>query len=227
MVSKPKNLAVITARGGSKRLPGKNARMLGNHPLIAHSILYAQRFPKIIDAIVVTTDDEELAEISQKYGAKVLMRPTALSGDYEPVITALQHVLKNTSENYENLILLQPTNPLRPKNLLTEAFAVFSESKVDSLMTVSRFEDKYGELHENRFIPSNYTMGQRSQDLKPLYKENGLLYITRCEEIKEGIILSENNYAFVTETPSDSVDIDTEIDFLMTEVLLKKYKNEI
>jgi CMP-N-acetylneuraminic acid synthetase len=227
VVSTPKNLAVITARGGSKRLPGKNARMLGEHPLIAHSILYAQRFPEIIDSIVVTTDNEELVSIAKKYGAEVLMRPAAFAGDHEPVITALQHVLENASENYENLILLQPTNPLRPKNLLAEAFAVFSESTADSLMTVSRFEAKYGKIHENLFVPSNYTMGQRSQDLKPMYKENGLLYITKCEQIKEGIILAENNYAFVTETPFDNADIDTEIDFLITEILLKKYKNAL
>ena len=219
------NIAVIAARGGSKRLPGKNTRVLGEHPLIAHSILYAQRFPQIIDSIVVTTDDEELASISHTYGAEVLLRPAALAGDHEPVITALQRVLENVTKNCDNLILLQPTNPLRPNNLLMEAFTVFSENNVDSLMTVSKFEAKYGELIENLFVPLNYTMGQRSQDLKSIYRENGLLYITKCEEIKAGTILSKNNYAFVTETAFDTIDIDTKIDFLLAEVLLKKYKN--
>jgi N-acylneuraminate cytidylyltransferase len=220
-------IAVIAARGGSKRLPGKNALVLGEHPLIAHSILYAQRFPQIIDSIVVTTDDEELASISHSYGAEVLLRPADLAGDHEPVITALQHVLENVTENYENLILLQPTNPLRPNNLLMEAFTVFLENNVDSLMTVSKFEAKYGELLENLFVPSNYTMGQRSQDLKPIYRENGLLYIAKSTEIKAGSILSKNNYAFVTETAFDTIDIDTKIDFLLAEVLLKKYKSEL
>tara|TARA_R110002124_G_scaffold287089_1_gene470321 strand:+ start:97435 stop:98115 length:681 start_codon:yes stop_codon:yes gene_type:complete len=226
-MTKLKNIAVITARGGSKRLPGKNAMLLGEHPLMAHSILYAKRFPEFIDTIIVSTDSSELAEIATKYGAEVIMRPKNLAGDHEPVITALQHVVENVSESFENLILLQPTNPLRPANLLQDAFRVYSESNANSLMTVSKFEEKLGTINDHKFKPSNYTMGQRSQDLEPMYKENGLLYITKCEEIRNGIILAENNYAFITNTPFDTVDIDTEIDFLMAELLLKKYAGEL
>ena len=226
-MAKTRNIAVITARGGSKRLPGKNGMRLGEHPLIAHSILYAKRFPEIVHTVIVSTDDSELAELAINYGAEVIMRPKILAGDHEPVITALQHVLKNVQEEFDNLILLQPTNPLRPANLLPDAFNVFIESGAKSLMTVSKFETKFGIIQNNRFKPSNYVMGQRSQDLKSMFKENGLLYITKCEEIKKGIILSENNYAYITDTPFDNVDIDTDIDFLMAEAILKKYAKEL
>ena len=127
-MAKTRNIAVITARGGSKRLPGKNGMRLGEHPLIAHSILYAKRFPEIVHTVIVSTDDSELAELAINYGAEVIMRPKILAGDHEPVITALQHVLKNVQEEFDNLILLQPTNPLRPANLFPDAFNVFIES---------------------------------------------------------------------------------------------------
>ncbi len=222
-MTQPKNIAIIPARGGSKRLPGKNSRYLGDHPLMAHSILYAQRFPELIDTIAVTTDNDELASIARSYGAIVVMRPKELAGDQEPVITAMQHVLKTLQETFANVILLQPTNPLRPLNLLPEAYKAFSESNLQSLMSVNRFEEKFGTIENNVFTPSNYTMGQRSQDLEPMYRENGLLYITESKAIVDGTILTEDNFAYVTNTPFDHVDIDTELDFLIAETVLKKY----
>lgn len=117
-----KTIAIIPARGGSIRLPQKNILQLGGIPLIARSILYAQANSKIIDEIYVSTDDKQIKEIALQYGAKVIDRPRKLSGDFEPTVSALQHVLENIDAAVEKVILLQPTNPLRPLNLLKEAF---------------------------------------------------------------------------------------------------------
>src|SRR3970282_3047410 len=117
-----KNIAIIPARGGSKRLPEKNILSLGGIPLIAHSILFAQKNSSIVSDIYVSTDDEAIEKVALQYGAKVIDRPKSLSGDFEPTITAVQHVLGNISCIIDNVILLQPTNPLRPENLLEEAF---------------------------------------------------------------------------------------------------------
>ena len=122
-----KNIAIIPARGGSKRLPNKNILLLDGIPLIAHSIIYAQKNATIIDAIYVSTDDEKIKEIAIKYGVKIIDRPIELAGDLEPTVSALKHCLEIINDKeIENVILLQPTNPLRPENLLQEAFKVYT-----------------------------------------------------------------------------------------------------
>ena len=94
-----KNIVIIPARGGSKRLPNKNVLDLGEIPLIAHSILYAQKNSSIIDEIYVSTDDDKIAAIALQYGAKVIDRPEHLSGDFEPTVSALKHVLESIETN--------------------------------------------------------------------------------------------------------------------------------
>ena len=90
-----KNIAIIPARGGSKRLPNKNVLLLDGIPLIAHSIMYAQQNANLIDAIFVSTDDEKIKEIALKYGAQVIERPKELSGDLEQTVSALKHFLES------------------------------------------------------------------------------------------------------------------------------------
>lgn len=215
-----KTIAIIPARGGSKRLPGKNTKLLGGLPLIAHSILYAKANPEIIDAIYVSTDDAQIKAIAQEYGAIVIDRPESLSGDFEPTVSALKHVVQHVSA--ENIVLLQPTNPLRPENLLREAFAKFKGENRDSLFTVTRSFDKLGRIANDRFIPFNYSPGQRSQDLEPLYFENGLLYISTQKLITKDRIIGENAIPMEVTHQFADVDIDTPEDFVYAEYLLKQ-----
>jgi N-acylneuraminate cytidylyltransferase len=135
-------------------------------------------------------------------------------------------VLQSLNKNFDNVILLQPTNPLRPKKLLQEAFQFFKDQNCDSLMTVSRNSDKLGKIKNDRFIPYNYKIGQRSQDLEPLYFENGLLYITKTSVILEDKILGSNNRSLIVEHPYAKVDIDTADDFKYAEFILKNYPND-
>ena len=221
-----KTIAIIPARGGSIRLPQKNILQLGGIPLIAHSILYAQANSKIIDEIYVSTDDKQIKEIALQYGAKVIDRPRKLSGDFEPTVSALQHVLENIDAAVENVILLQPTNPLRPLNLLKEAFGNYLKEERDSLFTVSRSEQKLGKISDNQFIPFNYKIGQRSQDLEPLFYENGLLYITKANLILEKIIISEKAFPFEVNHIFANVDIDTKNDFDYAGYLLANSNNK-
>ena len=219
-MKKNKNIVIIPARGDSKRLPKKNMRLLGGIPLIAHSINYAQA--NNIEKIVVSTDNDEIKRIALKYGAEVVDRPNELASDESPTVLTLKHVLEFFNESFETVILLQPTNPLRPTNLLSEAISIFEKGNYDSLMTVTKSDQKFGKIVNDKFIPLTYKMGQRSQDLEPLYYENGLLYITKAECILKGEILAENNYAFVVNHPYATVDIDTIEDFEYAEYLLKK-----
>ena len=217
-----KTIAIIPARGGSKRLPNKNTLLLGEIPLIAHSILYAQNNSTIIDGIYVSTDDETIKEIALQYGAKVIDRPDNLSGDFEPTASALKHVLESLDFEVENVILLQPTNPLRPQNLLKEAYEVYQKGNQDGLFTISRNHQKLGKIIENKFHPFNYTIGQRSQDLEHLYFENGLLYISKAKSVLEGKIISESAFPYEVNSIFANVDIDTQEDLEYAEYLYQK-----
>lgn len=220
-----KTIAVIPARGGSKRLPGKNLLPLADIPLLAHSIRYAAAHRELLDGIYVSTDDEAIAKTAREYGAEVIMRPAELSGDNEPTITAIRHVLDELDPNgdtVENVVLLQPTNPLRPENLLYSCFSAYIGSQADSLFTVSRNWHKLGMIVGNRFEPYNYEPGQRSQDLEPLYYENGLLYISAASCIRSGNVISGSAMPFVVEHEFADVDIDTEADFDYAQYLYLK-----
>lgn len=218
-----KTIAIIPARGGSKRIPEKNIQIFGGLPLLVHSILYAQKNSDIIDEIYVSTDNSDIKNIALQYGAKVIDRPVALSGDLEPTITALKHALECIDNDaIENVILLQPTNPLRPQNLLKETFTLYQNENLDSLFTVSRNYQKFGKIAANKFIPFNYTIGQRSQDLDPIFSENGLLYITKASLIFKNIIISENACPYVVNHAFANVDIDLPEDLDYAEYLFQK-----
>jgi N-acylneuraminate cytidylyltransferase len=219
-----KTIAIIPARGGSKRLPNKNVLLLNGIPLIAHSILYAQANARVIDEIYVSTDDATIKEIAIAYGAKVIDRPIKISGDLEPTISALQHVLKSIDVIVDSIVLLQPTNPLRPENLLNEAFEKYKSGALASLFTVTRSNQKLGKIIEANFFPFNYEVGQRSQDLEPLFYENGLLYIAKATLISKLKIISENSFPFEVDHVFAQVDIDTQDDLEYAEYLIEKHK---
>ncbi len=216
-----KTIAIIPARGNSKRLPNKNIKLLGGIPLLVHSINYAKEHD-FIDAVYVTTDEKEIKAIALQHGALVIDRPQELSGDLEPTVTALKHVLESIDDSVVNVVLLQPTNPLRPKDMMTIVYKTFVENNCNSLFTVSRNTDKLGIIEDQKFKPYNYVLGQRSQDLKPLFYENGLLYITKAVCILNGEIITEDAYPFVIEHFFGKVDIDTQEDFEYAEFLLNK-----
>jgi CMP-N-acetylneuraminic acid synthetase len=219
-----KNIAIIPARGGSKRIPEKNIQLFSGLPLLVHSIQYALANSEIIDDVYVSTDDSTIKSIAVANGAKVIDRPATISGDLEPTVSALKHVLESIEDDVENVILLQPTNPLRPSNLLKEAFEMYQKENCDSLFTVTRNHQKFGKITEKKFQPFNYNIGQRSQDLEPLFFENGLLYITKAALILQDIIISENAFPFEVNHIFANVDIDTPEDLEYAEYLYKKNK---
>ncbi len=218
-------IALIPARGGSKRLPGKNLMNLGGLPLIAHSILYAKQFPEIIDAVFVSTDDATIADCARKHGAGVIMRPEALSGDYEPTVTAVAHALSVLGEGVSTVILLQPTNPLRPVGLLNQCWSEYTQ-KSRGVFTVSPSDKKLGRISNGAFEPFNYTPGQRSQDLEPLYFENGLLYISPAQTIRNGAVIGPDFSPVIVSHPFAEIDIDTAADLDRAEFYFQKYASE-
>ncbi|TBW25692.1 acylneuraminate cytidylyltransferase family protein [Gramella sp. KN1008] len=218
-----KTVVIIPARGGSKRIPNKNLQLLGDITLLEHSINYAKANCDFIKDIVVTTDSKEIAKVAVTAGVKVIERPANLSGDKCTTVSALKHALLSLNNEFDVIILLQPTNPLRPASLLRDSLKEFKNGDYDSLITVSRNYHKLGKIVKNRFVPYNYNMGQRSQDLEPLYYENGLLYIMRSNIIMKDVLLGENNLAYEINHPYAKVDIDTWEDLKYAQFL---YRNE-
>ncbi|MFC6276236.1 acylneuraminate cytidylyltransferase family protein [Psittacicella hinzii] len=215
-----KAIVIIPARGGSKRLPGKNIRDLNGIHLIGHSILYAKLFPEIVSEIYVSSDCEEINKVSHLYGAKSIIREPELSLDTTPTLPVLKDVLlKLNDPTITDVILLQATNPLRHRKLLTLAWEIYTnpELNLQSLFTVTRSFEKLGRIVDNKYIPWNYEIGQRSQDLEPLYYEDGTLYISSAQNILNDVLLDTNAYPYMN--PYLSVDIDTYEEFQHAEFI--------
>ena len=221
-----KYVMLIPARGGSKRFPGKNIYPLAGKPLLAHSIEYSRRVLPDTE-VYVSTDSEEIAAVARKYGAVVIKRPVELSGDLCSSDVVLQHAateLLSLRKEFDYMIHIQATNPLRPEGMMEEALRIIELEKCDSLFAVTPQVRKLGHLAEGRFIPWNFTFGQRSQDMETLYFENGLLYISHRDLILNGRIRGDSLYSLIVDHPFGFLDIDTREDFELVEYYFEKYK---
>ena len=207
-------VTIIPARGGSKGIPNKNIINFLGKPLIAHSIEYAQQSTLISD-VYVSTDNKRIASISKGYNAKVIDRPSSISGDIATTESAIEHALK-VIPKAEIIILLQATSPLRPKNSLDEAIKLFLENKYDSLLSISPNHDFIWKINENKCIPQyNIEHRLRRQDIKKsnkLYRENGSLYIFSKNFFQKsknrlggkiGYIIFDDIYGYEIDEPKD------------------------
>jgi len=214
---------IIPVRANSKRLPGKNMRLLRQKPLIQYSIDFAINNFSIND-IWVNSDDREVIEFAKKQGIMTLLRPDNLATDEIATVDVLKNQVMYFRENNidcDAIILLQATNPFREDNLLKIAIDKFEKTNRKSLATFTRSESKLGKIENNFFFPTNYKPGQRSQDLEKSYYENGLLYITKCDSILAGAIMTADVFPLICENIESSVDIDYLEDFIFAETLLK------
>jgi CMP-N-acetylneuraminic acid synthetase len=222
-----KYILVIPARSNSKRLPGKNMKILGDKPLIQYSIDFAkQNFDK--EMIWVNSDCPIILNFAQSLGVNTMKRPKQLAKDttstVEVLINQIEHFKKCNIE-CDAIILLQPTNPFRENDLLSRAIEKFQISKRNSLATFSISEKKMGIIENNLFYPKNYTPGQRSQDIQKSYFENGLLYITKSTSILKGNIITEDVFPLICDTIESSIDIDYMEDFIFAESILISKKH--
>jgi len=231
MINEKKILAIIPARGGSKRLPKKNVRKLFGQPLISWTIGAAKQ-SKYIDCLIVSTDDDEIAKISSEYGADVpFMRPQELSTDTATSIDVVNHALKymmSNNEKYDYVLLLQPTSPLRTNKHIDEAIELLILKSADGIVSVCL----HNHLCEwSGVLPDDFSLDnflQRSNDEeKPqkgekLHKLNGSIYLMKTADGQscESCFPTKNGFAYVMDN-SCSVDIDTLEDFKLAETILQ------
>lgn len=221
-------VAVIPARGGSKRLPRKNILPFAGRPLLAWSIAAAQAAPSVVGTWV-STDDDEIAAVSMAWGAQVVWRPAALAEDDTPIVDVIRHALaaiRCQDCAVDAVMTLQPTNPLRPVSLIEDALARFRSRPCDSLVAVSQRPLKTGIVRDGYYLPS-YNFGQQSRLTAPVTYENGLLYITQAACIEEGSLCGERISAFVTPRPFDEVDIDEAVDLVTGQAIAEAVRDQL
>ncbi len=222
-----KLVALVPARGGSKGVKRKNVRNVGGKPLIAWTIEAAKKSIEV-DKIIVTTDDNEISDISIRFGAEVILRPKELAGDRTQMIEVVQHALdklESIGECYEYLLLLQPTAPSRIAKDIDEAYRFIKQYQADSLISVNVDIDKHParcyriiDNRLSRYEPEPH--GNLRQDLPNVYHRNGAIYIIRIDYINTyGELWSDKPLAYIM--PKErSINIDDEFDLLMADLLL-------
>lgn len=222
-------LVLITARGGSKRLPGKNIRVLGGKPLIVWSIDAVKGLPECCD-ILVSTDDEKIAEVARNSGALVpWLRPTELSTDTASSVDVCLHALDWYEQHHgkvDGLLLLQPTSPFRTRRTVIHGLELFRKNKFP-VMGFSPAESHpmwCFKLEGNTLSPFIDASGLklRSQDLPPAYVANGAFYLIAPQDLRSlKTFYSENMVPLLMEDSEESIDIDTEWDWFLSETILK------
>ena len=227
MINNKKILAIITARAGSKRLPNKNILDLAGKPLIAWTIDEAKK-SKYIDKLIVSTDSEKIAEISKKYGTEVpFMRPKELADDNATSIDVIKHAIEFLGKDkFDYILLLQPTSPLRTIDEIDNAIEMLDDN---TKAVVSVCETEHSPLWSNT-LPEDLSMknfirsevkNKRSQDLPKYYRLNGAIYIAETKYFyKNNGFLGDKTKAYIMPQQS-SIDIDSEIDFKLCEILIK------
>jgi N-acylneuraminate cytidylyltransferase len=221
-------LSIIPARGGSKRLPRKNIAPFGGRPLLTWSVALA-RCISAVGLCVVSTEDEEIADIARGAGAEVIERPAALASDEASTLDVLLHALEASERRgrvFRGVMLLQPTNPLRPVDMVQHAVERFSAEPCDSLISVSRRRLKLGRIEDGCFLPS-YEFGKQSRVMDDVFYENGLLYLIKTETLRRNSLTGERVLAFETERPFDDVDIDEPVDLMIGEAILAAVRHRL
>lgn len=218
-------LALIPARGGSKGIHLKNIYPLAGKPLICHTIDQAKKCKKI-SRIIVTTDDESIAEVSRTCGAEVIKRPDNISGDFASSESALIHSLKILQKQDEGLpdlvVFLQCTSPLRQPTDIDAAIATLLESRADSLLSVSPSHRFLWSETDAGAMSINYDFRNRPrrQDMEPQYVENGSIYVFK----PQGLLETENRLfgkiALYKMDEQSAIDIDTTLDMKLAELML-------
>jgi len=222
-------LAIIPARSGSKGLKDKNIKMLNGKPMIAYSIEAAKQ-SAVFDDIVVSTDSQIYADIAECYGASVpFLRPSYLSTDEALTKDVIIYTLNEIEKEYDYFMILQPTSPLRKSEDIINAIQLLFNKNAISVVSVCEAEHSplYMNILDNSlslkgFLPKD--VKTRRQDLPKYYRLNGAIYLCQVEHyLKFGDFYNDKSYAYIMDKMS-SIDIDDELDFVIAESLLNKFK---
>jgi len=224
-------LSIIPARGGSKGLPRKNILSLAGKPLVAWTI-EASLDSKYITKTIVSSDDDEILDVSKKCGASVIKRPSDLASDSatsESVVSHALSVLQSRGEEFDIIALLQPTSPLRTSLDIDKAFEMMLQNRSNSVISIFEIDNKV--LKSLKPNSDGYIEGvfnnqypfMRRQDLPKVYMPNGAIYIINTNIFERlGSFMTDQTLGYVMSAEM-SLDIDTKTDFQNVEKIIKNH----
>lgn len=235
MYKNKKILAVVVARGGSKGIPRKNIKDLCGKPLLAYTLGAAQK-SRLLTRTLVSTDDQEIADVSKQYGCEVpFLRPSELAQDKSTAIPVIQHALQwvkeASGEVYDYVMILQPTSPFRTAQDIDECIEKIVDTGADSVMSMVELTDfstkKLKKIEDDVIVPLVEDEGKvsafRDADVK-VYKRNCAIYLTKVECILQNDLFGKISRPYIM--PADrSLDINVPLDFELAEFFMKKIQN--
>lgn len=215
---------MVPARGGSKGVPRKNIRPLVGEPLIGHTLRTAMRVTEI-DLLVVSTDDAEIASVSSSYGIRVVDRPARLAGDDSPTEAALiqtLEVLEAEGQQFDIVLVLEPTSPFRSAGTITRAIVACSAGTASSILAVRETRENIGFIRDGCFRPVVPGAPRRRQERQPMYVESSTIYACRVEYLRRTRTLVAEDWGALVVPEEEAVDINSEADFQLAEFLMQK-----
>ncbi len=238
-MSNPRSIALIPARSGSKRTPGKNIRLLDGKPTIAYSILAAQS-SGIFKQIIVSTDSEEYMNIAMRFGIKpTALRPPNFASDLSPDIDWVNHAIDNLIEDVndtDKLFILRPTSPLRSAATIQAASQQFENSnQIDSLRALQQVSEHPGKMwrvDENNLARPYLNQGEflipthsrPTQSLEKLFVQNASLEITTVSSVRASNSISGKTVLAFFMPGYEGLDVNSELDFQFLEFLISTGK---
>jgi CMP-N-acetylneuraminic acid synthetase len=224
-------IGIIPARGGSKGVPKKNIKKLNGKPLIYYTIKEAKK-SKLLTKFFVSTENKEISETVNKYGVEIIPRPKVLANDKTSTLMVIRHAINYLIEKKitdpDIIVILQPTSPLRKANDIDKCIKFFLDNRFSTVVSVS--ESKHPPSWTFNIIKNKLQQiikspqSTRRQDLQPVYYLNGAVYVTLSKNLlKKKFRFGKGNLPYKM-PPYRSIDIDTELDFKIAELLIRNKK---
>ncbi len=232
MSSECEIIALIPARGGSKRVPRKNIKLLDGKPLIYYTISEALR-SKYLSKVYVSTEDKEIAKVSSEFGADTIDRPKSLARDETPGVSVARHAVDYIEEKgmkIKAICILQPTSPFRKSDHIDEAIRLFVSKDYDSVIGVKKVREHpyWSFVEKNDFLVPFVEEGfriDRSQDLPDIYFVNGAIYVVKRDVIKKEKSVFGKRIGPLIMDDLSSFDIDTNFEFWLADLIMQSLRD--
>lgn len=224
MLNGKKILAVIPARGGSKRIPRKNLIEINGKPLLAYTIELAKKVPEL-DAVVVSSDNDEILSVASSYGAETLRRPDEFALDNtqdEPVLIHAVHALEAKGHIFDYIVMLQCTLPLRKLETVRKVIATGVNGDFDTVSTCVEDRSRYRRFRNGDWIPLDPNASRRSQEREPYYREADVCYIMKIKTLIDTGTIFGGKTEFVAVDEVENMDINTPFDLELVKCMMSK-----
>jgi CMP-N,N'-diacetyllegionaminic acid synthase len=203
-----KSIFIIPARSGSKGIPNKNIKTLNGLPMFVWSIIHAKYIAKNNDVVCVSSDSQDYLQIANEWGAETRLRPSNLARDESPTEPVMKDVIKQYDlDGDDNVILLQPSSPLRTKKSLKKLSQMIREGEKSIVSVKEAYEFEWEAVNQDYFSPK-YTGRPRRQDMQPRYIENGSIYLTKINIFKKFNNRISELSKLIIMNEIESIDVD-------------------